>query len=294
MSLTYKILEVGIKAVKVPAKRDIPEDKLLEQIQTKYRAKDIPKFLYKKFDVTKTELNGRLVFKINSKNMSSDKAILFLHGGGGMRCPIYLHYRIAADLVKSTGATLYFPFYPLAPESTILDTIEWTKKLYDIIKEQYSPENITFIGDSAGAFLAARVCSLVLDKPSGVVMISPATGMDKYNSEMQAAEKNDILLSKQLIDFIEKYWGKGVTLDSPDINVEYIDYSDFPPILLYYGTNEMFYPHMKTLISNIKNYGVSLEVHEGKGLCHDWAIVDIIPEGREAIQQMCDFVRRDS
>ena len=264
MSLIYKIYEAGIKAAKVSPKRELQDDKFLAYIESKHRAEDIPKFLYKKFNVIKTNLDGRWVFKIQPKNSQTDKVILFLHGGGGMMCPTYLHYKMAERLVKNTGAVMYFPFYPLAPEATVLDTMAWVKKLYEMILEQHRPENITFIGDSAGAFLAARLCSLTPHKPNGVVMISPAIGMDKYDSAMQEAEKNDILLSKSLVDMFAKYWGKGVALDSPDIDPEYIDYSNFPPVLLYYGTNEMFYPNMHALISNIRKYGVRLEVHEGK------------------------------
>lgn len=293
MSLIYKIFETGIKAAKVSPKRDLQDDKFLEYIKTKHRATDIPKFLYKKFNVDKTNLDGRFVFKIQPKKLQNDKVILFLHGGGGMMCPTYLHYKMAERLVKKTGAVMYFPFYPLAPEATVLDTMAWVKKLYEMILKKHKSENITFIGDSAGAFLAARLCSLTSHKPNGVVMISPALGMDKYNSEMAEAEKKDILLSKSLVDMFAKYWGKGVALDSPDIDVEYIDYSGFPTTMLYYGTNEMFYPNIGALINNIKKYGVEFEVHEGKGLCHDWAIAGLIPEGRKAIKEMCSFVSRN-
>ena len=292
MSLTYKIFEFGMKAADVKHYYDMPEDEFLEYLKTEQRPMDIPDFFYKDFNVNREEFEGRLVFTIKPKSGASDKAILYLHGGGGIMCPTRLHYKMAAYLVENTGATMYFPFYPLAPEYTALESVDWLKKLYSKIMKSRDSKNITFIGDSAGGFLAARLCSLVADKPSGVVLISPMTGTDKKDEASMAARRSDILLSEFVIDIVGKYWGEGIPLDSPDFNAEYIDYSGFPPVVLYYGTNEMFYPHMGRLIANIKSRGVPVEAHAGEGLCHDWAIALGIPEGKRAIQRMCAFVNR--
>ena len=292
MSVIYKIFEFGIKAADLKHYYDMPEEEFLEYLQKEQRPTDVPDFLYEKFNVTKTDFDGRYVFKIAPKSGGTNRVILFLHGGGGILCPMNLHYKMAAYLVENTGATMYFPFYPLAPEFNVLETMDWLKKLYADIVKRHNPKNITFIGDSAGGFLAARLCSLTADKPGGVVLISPVTGVDKKDEKAMEARRNDIFLSERLIDIVGKYWGEGVSLDSPDFNAEYIDYRGFPPVILYYGTNEMFYPYMCNLIDNIKKRGVPLETHEGKGLCHDWAIALAIPEGKRAIQRMCAFVNR--
>ena len=293
MSLTYKIFAFGMKAADVKHYYDMPEDEFLEYLKTEQRPTDVPEFLYDEFDVTREEFHGRLAFTIKPKSGASDRVILFLHGGGGIFCPMRLHYKMAAELVRSTGATMYFPFYPLAPEYTAIESVDWLKKLYSKIEKAHDTKNITVIGDSAGGFLAARLCSRVADKPGGVVMISPMTGVDKKDETAMNARRDDILLSEFVVDIVGKYWGEGIPLDSPDFNAEYIDYTNFPPVVIYYGTDELFYPHMGRLIANIKSYGVPVEAHAGEGLCHDWAIALAIPEGKKAIKRMCRFVNRN-
>lgn len=292
-SITYKILECYLKTANRKKQHTMPEEKLIEHIKTKHRAYDLPKFLYKKFDVTKSVFKERPVFLIKPKNGLTEKVILFLHGGGGISCPAILHYRMAADLVRGTGAALYFPFYPLGPEASAGQSMLWLKDFYEELTEKYKPSDITFVGDSAGAALCAGLCERVNSKPSRMVLISPASGLDKPRDEkMKQAEKNDLMLSFELMDMIEKYWCTDVSFSSSAINPSNVDYTGFPPIMLYYGTNELFCIYMNELIEKIKNSGTYLEVHTGKGLCHDWAIADIIPEGRKAIKEMCDFVKR--
>ncbi|MCH5209855.1 MAG: alpha/beta hydrolase [Oscillospiraceae bacterium] len=291
MSLGYKMIGLFVKKVKSKKQYEPSEEEMLSVISEKFRAKDVPEFLYKRFNAQKTDINGQPLFKISPKNGSNGKVILFLHGGGGMMCPTVLHYRMASDLVRQTGADLYFPFYPLAPEATVTDSIFHIKKVYDVILKEHNSENITVIGDSAGAVLSVSVCGYTDKKPNGVVLISPGVGMEKNDGKMEQMEPYDAILSMKTINLIKKYWLRGVDIKSPEINVTSRDYTGFPPMMLYYGTKELFYPYIDELIERITECGVSLEVHEGKDMCHDWAIADVIPEGRKAIREISAFVR---
>ena len=133
MSLGYKVLERCLKAVNIKKIYSMPEDKLFDYLKSNHRAYDVPQFLYKHLKVEKTEFNGRLLFKFQPNESESSNTILFIHGGGGMMCPTLIHYRFAERLVKNTGATLYFPFYPLGPESSINESILWLDSVYESI-----------------------------------------------------------------------------------------------------------------------------------------------------------------
>jgi len=80
-------------------------------------------------------------------------------------------------------------------------------------------------------------------------------------------------------------------LNSPDISPEYIGYNGFPPVLMFYGTHELFYPHVINYIEKLKESGISLTAVE-KPMCHDWALVKYFPEGREALNRMCEWIRK--
>ncbi|MDD6484093.1 MAG: alpha/beta hydrolase [Clostridiales bacterium] len=215
----------------------------------------------------------------------------FKRRGGGMMCPTKLHYRMAARLVKNTGARLYFPFYPLGPEASIEETLAWVYDFYELLLKKHSSKSITIIGDSAGAALAAALCAHTDAQPAGLVLISPPVGIEKCSDKMRSLEKIDLMLSVKATEIIKKHWLKNASFDGADFNTLETDYSRFAPILMYYGTNEIFYAHIDELIDKIKAGGAAFEVHEGRGLCHDWVLIGIIPESREATERICRFIK---
>lgn len=290
MSLKYNMLKRCIKAVDIKEMYAKPEPELLNLLQTKYRTNELPKIMYKKFDVKKYEIDSRPVFKICPKNGGTENVILFVHGGGGMMCPTALHYRFAAKLVKNTCASLYFPFYPLGPEASIHESMEWLDKVYVGILKNHNSEHITVAGDSAGATLSLSMCARTEKKPKRIILISPSTGVDKCDEKMQAMEKHDLILSVKTIEIIKKHWIKNSSFEGADFNTSSLNYTGFPPIQMYYGTNELFYPYIDDLINKIRNDGVSVETIRGDGLCHDWTLIGIIPEGRAALSKICEFI----
>lgn len=290
VSLTYKFIDYTVRKKDLKHIYDMPEDKFIEFLKTHERPSDLPEFVYKRVHTEKILIDGRPMFRLRSEKGTNGRAVLFIHGGGGMFAPTQFHYSLAVKLAEKTRAEVFFPFYPLAPEANADMSAEWIFKAYDTVTREYDPKTLTVIGDSAGALLAARAVSETKNKPHGVVLISPVTGTDKKDDKAMAARRGDILLSETVIEMVGKHWGRGIPLASPRMNAEYIDYTDFPPTLLYYGTNEMFAPHMDRLIENIKLGAEYLEVHKGEGMCHDWAILTFIPEGRAALGRICGFV----
>lgn len=81
-----------------------------------------------------------------------------------------------------------------------------------------------------------------------------------------------------------------MSADDSAYNSAYTDFTGFPPILLYYGTNEIFYAYIGDVINEIRRFDIPLEIREGKGLFHDWAIVGMLPEGKQAQNRICRFI----
>lgn len=290
MSLTYRLVDRIIRKKDLKRRFDMPEDEFLNFLKTKERPTDLPKFMYKELRVTKTIFEQRPMFRLTRKEGSNGRAVLFLHGGGGMFPPTIFHYKLAQRLAQNSRAEVFFPFYPLAPEATVDESAEWVFKAYDEVLKEYGADKVTVIGDSAGALLAARLVGHTARKPRGVVLISPVTGTDNNDEAYVKAKENDVLLSEFIIGMSAKHWGKDIPLSDGRMNAEYTDFTGYPPTLLFYGTGEMFAPHMDRLIANIKKSGAHIKVYAGKGMCHDWAIISSIPEGRRALKRMCKFV----
>ncbi len=293
MSFKYKVLERCVKAIDIKRIYNLPEDRLLEILKTKFRADDVPRYFYERFNTEKIIIDNRPLFKTSPKTIKNENVILFIHGGGGTMCPTPLHYKFAAKLVKNTGSVLYFPFYPLGPEASIADSMRYLDKVYETLLKEHSPDKITVIGDSAGAALSVSLCCHAKRKPGGLVLISPATGIAKNKDKMYEMEKQDIILSVKTIELTKKFWIKDAPLDGADFNTSEADYTDFPPIHLYYGTAELFYPYIGELTDKIKSCGADVTTHEGKDLCHDWVLIGIIREGQKALDEICMFIREE-
>lgn len=245
--------------------------------------------------VRRYSFRGFPVYAIRAKRTAqkSGKAVLFLHGGGGMSRPTALHYDTARRIASQTGAVILLPFYPLAPSHTVRDALRWLEDLYRALCRKYNTKDIVFMGDSAGANLCLSLAGRSADKPSGLIIISPAFGLQdgKPRDIRLRAEKRDPVLSVEMNDLIAANWCRGIPLDSPDISPEFVDYTGFPPMLFIYGTHELFYPHVKKGIRKIRERGADIETF-GRALCHDFALCAFFREGREAIRKMSEWINR--
>lgn len=293
MSLSYNIVEKscylinslpgkGVKGIMFKGaevladKEDIPKTITRSGIRFK-------KISYKGFTMH--------LFRKKSQKHSNGQAVFFLPGGGGMTRATYLHYHAARKIAVSTGADVFVVNYPLAPKYNASYALDWLEEVYAKLLKKYKAGNITFMGDSAGANLILSLCGRVPNKPGGLIVISPACGLN-YGKERDirlAMERQDPILSVEMNDIIAENWCKGMDIAGPDMSPEAVDYTGFPPIYFFYGQHELFYPHVINYIDKIDAQGVNFK-KEVEPMCHDWALCFFFPEGREAVRKMCEFV----
>ena len=293
MSITYKVVEQIFFLLGHTA-----DDVIKKQMYRKFfEAKDmreLPRYMYRKLEVNKVDCKGFPVYILQNKKKEkrTEKAILFLAGGGGLLRPMGIHFDTVTRLVKKSGATVYFAYYPLAPKHNVRNALAWLQGVYFAIQKRYEAKDIVFVGDSAGANLALSLANIEKGKPRKIIAISPAPGLENgLNREIRKAmEAKDPILNVAMNDLIAKFWAKDVPLDNPDVNPASIDYSDFSEVMLLYGTHEVFYPHVAKLVEKMKKDGANITCIE-KDMCHDWALCSFFPEGREALKKMVEYIK---
>jgi acetyl esterase/lipase len=196
-------------------------------------------------------------------------------------------------IAKDTGADVYVAHYPLAPKYNARIALDWLEKLYAVLVKKYPAEKITLMGDSAGANLIICLTGRVKVKPGRLLVISPACGLEDKNRNVRLAmEPYDPILSEEMIGIISDNWCNNVPLDSPDISPEYVDYTGFPPMNLYFGKHEIFYPHVENYTDILERHGVMFRKNV-RNMCHDWAICRFFPEGRQAIREMSRIIKKN-
>lgn len=290
MSLIYKIVEKACFVCE-RIKPGLVKGKMMKMFTTPNNSEKLPKSFYKQFDVHNFFYKEYPIYQIKDKLVTSKKAVVFLAGGGGIARPTILHFNTVREIARKTKANVYFAYYPLAPKHNVRDALKWLEHIYDRIVKKYNAENIVLVGDSAGANLVVSLTNRVVQKPGGIIVISPASGLeDGKNRDIRLMmESKDPILSVEMNDVIKDCWAKGMELDNPDINPASANYEFFPQMFFLYGTHEVFYPHVKNMLREIRKMGIDFRVHE-EPMCHDWALCNFFPEGRIAMNEMCDFI----
>jgi acetyl esterase/lipase len=103
-------------------------------------------------------------------------------------------------LIKSTGATVYVPIYPLVKKGTSAykQNISLLVKTYKEVTKSFK-KNITIMGDSAGGNLAYVLAQHIkqegLITPKNIIGISPAINLSDIGDK-------DEVVSKALIDIV--------------------------------------------------------------------------------------------
>ena len=247
----------------------------------------IPKSMLRKFNVEVETFKGRKVWTISPKNFESNTVILFLHGGAYYANITPIHWRLVEQLLISTNATFIVPDYPLAPESTCVNTYQFLDVVYAKLISKYSSKQIVFMGDSAGGGLALgyaqKICIENVKQPEQIILFSPWLDVAMVNTEMAKYEKLDKILSVKGLKIAgEKYAGD---LDVNDCRVSpiYGDFTRLGKISIFIGTNEVFIADTRRLKALLEEQQVDFNYFEYPRMFHDWVVVTSLSETKDVL-----------
>jgi acetyl esterase/lipase len=176
--------------------------------------------------------------KINSNAICD---IIYLHGGAYVVGLNVTHFMFVNQLGKRIDANIHIIDYPLAEKSTVLETVEITKKVITEIKKKMSTSFLFITGDSAGGGLALSISS-VLEKNyfDAMYLFSPWLNIKMDHPDTSKYQKDDVILDiDNLILCAKQYTNNNVEepLASP---IELKPNSD--NLHIYVGDCEVFYP----------------------------------------------------
>ncbi len=290
MSLKY-LLQEGFVKMWNKIGKDAYRTRYYESLAHPEPVDEIPSYLYKKFSVQKENFDGFQYFKISPNEGKSGTAVFYIAGGGGLAGPTERHFRTVERLLETGVCDVCLPFYPLAPEHNVRFALRWLQKVYANLLKDFKSDRIALAGDGIGANMALSLFSRVAHKPGKIVLISPKVGLglEKNRELMQRAGESDIFETLASNDLIVKSWAGNAAMDSPDFEPSSIDFTGFPPIQLFYGTKEIYYPMVGSLIARIESTETPLEIHY-KNMCHSWPLHQDLSEGRAAVKQIAEFI----
>ncbi len=138
-------------------------------------------------------------------NISSDKTMLYFHGGGYVLGSVDTHHNFVSFMALELGVKIYSLEYRLAPENRFPDALDDAHEAYKWLRSNgYGSKQIMLCGDSAGGHLAASLTNhldaMKNELPYSQVLIYPMTCPSLKFESMELFKEN-YLLTKAAMDW---------------------------------------------------------------------------------------------
>nr|WP_122012999.1 alpha/beta hydrolase [Maliibacterium massiliense] len=223
-----KVMRAALKALSYPD-MDIKRTYRLQRKVINLTHYHFMKPFYRTWDHAVTNGDHDVPVRIFLPNQKGHYPILlFFHGGGWVTGNIDSYNKVCVHMAQITGHMVVSVDYALAPEHPFPAALE---DCYAVAREIFldtrlldtPTDDITLIGDSAGANLAAALSLMARDRgeflPARQILIYPATYNDHSEASPFASVRENgtdyLLTSKRIQDYMQLYMRTRKDLQNP-------------------------------------------------------------------------------
>ncbi len=232
---------------------------------------------------------------------STDRAILYLHGGAFLTCGLNTHRSVVTRLSKAADAAVLTVGYRKLPSHHITDAIDDAMSGLRWLQDRgFDGDQVVVAGDSAGGYLAfmtalSAIRSEVM-RPAGIATISPFTDADPGRKLRHPNARKCSMFTRGALSVFAKYLsqakileGRGESAVASPVDAEL---SDLPPVTIHASSDELLLPDAELMAKRLEASGIPCDLHLWDRQIHDFPLAaDILPEGRRAIRYIGDFVK---
>lgn len=233
---------------------------------------------------------------IDAQNTRSDRAFLYLHGGGYFIGSCQSHRGFVSQIARACRSRLLLPEYRLAPEFPFPAGLMDARATYRFLLAQgYPPERITVGGESSGGGLTLALLQTLRDEempmPAGAVLLSPWTDLLGTGDSVSSRAKQDPWLRPAGIKIVADRYRGSTPTSHPLVSPLYGDLREFPPLLIHAGDDEILLDDSTRLASKASAAGVETTLKVWPGLWHAFhAFYPWVPEARQAHREIGEWV----
>lgn len=248
------------------------------------------KKFYKSWDHKVMFEDHEIPVRIYTVDESKHSILIFFHGGGWVTGDIDSYNKVCANLAAVTGHIVVSVDYRLAPEHKFPaapeDCYYVTREIYLNAKELFgvTKNEISLIGDSAGANLAAVVSLMARDRKefevTRQILIYPAVNNDfTENSIYPSIRENGtdyLLTSKRMTDYMDLYKSKEEDKYNPyfaPILAE--DLSNQPNTLIITAEYDLLRDEGEAYGYKLMNAGNQVEIHRIEDVLHGFFVLSM-------------------
>lgn len=236
---------------------------------------------------------------IVQENEIGNRTVLYVHGGSYCLDRTKLHDRLAANLADHARARVLAVDYGLAPENPFPDGIADVVKCYQwLLSEGHAPENIAFVGDSAGAGIALAALLAIRDqkipKPAAFVALCPWADLTFSGASIVENAKSDPFMSD--IEFVSMFantYRQGAAADHPLVSPALADLHGMPDTLVHAGGSDILLDDAKSIVKGVRLAGGRARLDIWEHMPHVWQkLSGIVPDSRTSMVMIGHFLRQ--
>ena len=246
-------------------------------------------------ECTPVDVNNIPAEWIKPQGISTERVILYIHGGSFNSGSIISHRPLAANIAIACKVRALIIDYRLAPEHSYPCALQDSLAAYEWLLASGVPaENIAVMGDSAGGTLTLTLLIQLRDLgkplPALAVCLCPATDMTLSGESWERNRKKDIMLDKRNIRTSGEIYMRDADPRSPLVSPLFADLHGLPPILIQVGSDEVLLSDATRFAEKAKEAGVPVTLEVWDGMQHVWQYTaSFLPEARQAIRKIGKF-----
>ncbi len=253
----------------------------IERLATHPAAFAPAKRLSRLVTIVENTVEGHPVYVLSPKTGATDQRVIYFHGGSWVFEIDPVQWSFIAEVVRSTGATITVPIYPLAPRGTATATTAFLVELTAAMVSIAHVATCTILGDSAGGTLALVVAMQLRDRGiTGIrsVLIAPLGDATLSAPEVAELAKIDpwLAIAGNAVA-LEMYRGE-LPLNDPIVSPLNGDFAGLGTLTIFTGTRDLLNHDAHRIADAARAAGVSVDFHEEQGMVHNYPILPM-PEG---------------
>jgi acetyl esterase/lipase len=274
--------------------QQLKEIKDILQMRAVYDSKPHPYDNEPTVSITPVVIQGVICYWFTPQDPSPDRIIIFLHGGGFAMGSIGTHGKMVSHFAKNLHAKILFIEYALAPENPFPAGLDDILTVYRELTNRYPGYQLNLVGDSAGGSLIVsaigEMLRIHLPLPAAVVLISPWINFQCDTPSYEENAPLDLSLNRDMLDMLGLAYTGAVPLELS--NPKNASLTQFPPVLIMVGGNEILLDDSKQFYNDIKRIQPESRLSIYAGQPHVWPKKDIRKEAsRRALAEIADFIK---
>ena len=276
-------------------KKDFLRKQLASGKFDSYNCPEPPSGILPASHIHKFQINNRNVFTLNPKNKtSSDKHILYLHGGAYVQGFNKFHWEFLAELVRRTNCVIIAPDYPLAPAYTYKESFEMVSAVYRLLCSTIGRNELILMGDSSGGgfalALAQKMRNEQISQPTQIILLSPWLDITLTNPEINDIDPNDPFLGRDSLQQAGKLYAGTTNPDHYLLSPINGSLEGLGKLSIFAGSNEILVADVRKLRSLAEAKGIDLNYYEYASMVHAWMFLNF-SEAKKAKKQIIDLIK---